>query len=102
MDGDIRILEVEPGFIDLKFRTPLKFGKGVVTDITSYTVRIKVENKKGETADGFGNVLLSYLWAYPSKKHTAEERDAAMREIALKLACEVAPLGKVIRVAAVT
>jgi len=88
MDSDIRILEVEPEFVDLKFRTPLKFGKGVVTDITSYTVRIKVENKKGKTAEGRGNILLSYLWAYPSKKHTARERDAAMREIALRF-CKV-------------
>jgi len=88
MESDIRILEVEPVFEELKFRVPLKFGTGVVEKVTSYSVRVKVENKKERVADGRGNVLLSYLWAWPSETLSADERDTVMRDVCLKY-CKV-------------
>ena len=84
MQTDIRILEVEPIFSEEKFRTPLKFGTGVIHEITSLTVRIKVENRQGKTAEGLGNILLSDLWAFPSELVPHQLRDKAMREVSCK------------------
>lgn len=81
MQSDIRLLEIEADFADEVFRTPLKFGTGVVRAITGLTVRARVETRSGQVADGYGHILLSDLWAYPgSVPH--ERRDAAMRDFA--------------------
>jgi len=82
MKTDVRIVEVEPRFVQEAFRTPLVFGSGMVRTATSLTVRVKVENGMGRTADGWGNILLAYTWAFPSDQIAPEERDAAMREVA--------------------
>ncbi|NOX96517.1 MAG: hypothetical protein GXO98_00335, partial [Nitrospirae bacterium] len=81
MLSDIRIVEIEPIFKKEKFRTPLKFGTGHIEEITSVVVRAKVENRKGRVAEGWGNILLSDLWAFPSEKVAHEERDKAMQQL---------------------
>jgi len=80
MKTDIRILKIEPIFEKEKFCTPLKFGNGIVQDITSLKVRVKVENGFGKAAEGWGNILLSDLWAYPHPLISHEKKDDAMRE----------------------
>ncbi len=84
MKSDIRILELEPSFKPEPLRTPLKFGTGVVREVTSLTIRAKVENGTGQVAKGYGQVLLSDVWAFPSLKLSHEERDRALREIAIR------------------
>jgi L-alanine-DL-glutamate epimerase-like enolase superfamily enzyme len=84
MQTDIRILEVEPIFSEEKFRTPLKFGTGVVREITSLTVCAKVQNRQGKVAEGLGNILLSDLWAFPSELVPHQLRDKAMREVSCR------------------
>ncbi|MCD6360946.1 MAG: hypothetical protein J7M38_08765 [Armatimonadetes bacterium] len=84
MDTDIRLVDIEPIFEDEEFRTPLKFGTGVIRAITSLTVRATVETRSGRTADGLGNILLSDIWGYPSAVMSHEERDEAMRRVAVK------------------
>ena len=79
MQSDIRLVEIEASFADEVFRTPLKFGVGVVKAITGLTVRARVENRQGAVADGYGHILLSDLWAYPGGV-PHEIRDAAMRD----------------------
>ncbi len=85
MNTDIRILEVEPYFDEIKFRTPLKFGGNTINSGISFTVRIKVENKKGNTGVGWGNVNLSYNWAFPSEYISAEIRENILVDISKKL-----------------
>jgi len=80
MKTDIRILKIEPIFEKEKFYTPLKFGNGIVQDITSLKVRVKVENGFGKVAEGWGNILLSDLWAYPHPLISHEKKDDAMQE----------------------
>ena len=80
MKTDIRILKIEPIFKRENFYTPLKFGSGVVKDITSLKVRVKVENGFGKVAEGWGNILLSDLWAYPHPLISHEKKDEAMQE----------------------
>jgi len=84
MDTDIRLVDIEPIFEDEQFRTPLKFGTGVIRAITSLTVRATVETRAGRTARGLGNILLSDIWGYPSDVMSHEQRDAAMRQVAIR------------------
>ena len=79
MNSDIRLLEVEPTFTHHEFRVPLKFGAGIIRAITAMTVRAKVETRGGAVADGYGHILLSDIWAFPSATLSHEERDRAMR-----------------------
>ena len=85
MKTDIRILEIEPIFEKEKFSTPLKFGSGIIRDITSLKLRVKVENGLGRIAEGWGNILLSDLWAFPTPLVSHEKKDEAMREVSRRL-----------------
>jgi len=80
MDTDIRLLELEPTFTEARLRTPLKFGTGVIKAVTCCTVRARVENGRGGVGEGWGQILLSDLWAWPSDL-PHETRDAAMRQV---------------------
>lgn len=82
MDSDIKLVDIELSFEDEQFRTPLKFGTGVIRAITSLTVRATVENRRGQIAEGLGNILLSDIWGYPSAEMSHEDRDRAMRRVA--------------------
>jgi hypothetical protein len=82
MKTDVRIVEIEPRVEQEAFRTPLVSGAGIVRTHTRLTVRARVENGLGHTADGYGSTLLGYMWAYPSDTLAPEKRDAAMRDVA--------------------
>lgn len=82
MNSDIKLLEIEPIFTDAVFRTPLKFGSGVVAAITDMVCRVVVETRDGKRGEGLGNILLSDLWGFPSQVVAHEERDRAMRRVA--------------------
>lgn len=82
-------MELEPSFSDLALRTPLKFGAGVVREITALTIRARVETLGGRRADGYGAILLSDLWAFPCPALSHPQRDTAMRRLALG-ACALA------------
>lgn len=85
MKTDIRVLEIEPIFEKERLYTSLKFGNGIVQDTTSLKVRVKVENGFGKVAEGWGNILLSDLWAFPSPLISHEKKDEAMREVSRRL-----------------
>ncbi|MCE5238458.1 hypothetical protein LLH23_08185 [bacterium] len=82
MNSDIKLLEIEPVFSDAVLRTPLKFGSGIVSAITDMRCRALVETKDGKRGEGWGNILLSDLWGFPSQAVAHEQRDAAMRQVA--------------------
>ncbi len=81
MKSDIKIVNVQCSFNEEALRIPLKFGDGIVRTVTSCTVEIEVENGSGARARGFGNILLSDLWAFPDPSLTHEIKDKIMREI---------------------
>ncbi len=66
-DSDIRILEIEPYISYEEARTPLKFGAVVVERTPYLHVRAKVENRRGQVAEGWGAILVMDFWAFPSK-----------------------------------
>jgi len=89
MGTDIRVTELEVEFADERLRTPLKFGTGVVSAVTSATVRAGVETRSGRRGEGYGHILLSDSWGYPSTTLSHEARDAAMRLVAERWCREV-------------
>jgi L-alanine-DL-glutamate epimerase-like enolase superfamily enzyme len=64
---DIRIIGSELYFLPIKTRVPLKFGAATVTEVTCARVRIWVEGKAAQRADGWGETPLSAQWAWPSQ-----------------------------------
>lgn len=80
-DTDIRILEIEPYFTNEKAREPLKFGAQVMDLVTFCHVRARVENRRGQVADGWGAIFLSDFWAFPSPRIPHETRDLVMRRV---------------------
>ncbi len=84
-DSDIVIREVQYFFSDEKAREPLKFGAVVVDEATYCHVRVRVENRKGRSAVGWGAIFLVDFWAFPSKVVEHTQRDKAMRLCVEKL-----------------
>jgi len=86
LQSDIRVVEVEPQFYLEKARTPLKFG-GVVMDAAEvFKVRVRVENRRGRIADGWGAIFLSDVWAWPSPVVPHDERAKVMRRLSERYA----------------
>jgi L-alanine-DL-glutamate epimerase-like enolase superfamily enzyme len=81
LDSDIRILEIEPYFSDERAREPLKFGASVMDQVTFCHVRARVENRRGQVADGWGAIFLSDFWAFPTPRLEHAVRDQVMRRV---------------------
>jgi L-alanine-DL-glutamate epimerase-like enolase superfamily enzyme len=80
-ESDIRVLEVEPYFTVEKAREPLKFGASVMDEVTFCHVRARVENRRGQVADGWGAIFLSDFWSFPTPRVRHEVRDQVMRRV---------------------
>src|SRR4051794_13576017 len=81
LKSDIRILEVEPFYKHEKAREPLKFGNVVVEETLFCHVRVRVENGRGEVADGWGAIFLMDMWGWPTPKVAHPDREEAMRRL---------------------
>ena len=91
-DSDIRVLEVEPIFRFEKARTPLKFG-GVVMDAALYFACLaKVENRKGNVAEGWGGIFLADFWGWPTPNVHHDQREEAMKRLATACAARASDL----------
>ncbi|MBI5301328.1 MAG: hypothetical protein HY868_04255 [Chloroflexi bacterium] len=86
-NSDVRILEIEPYFANEKAREPLKFGASVMDVVTFCHVRVRVENRRGQVADGWGAIFLSDFWAFPTPRIPHETRDHVMRRVTQEI-CE--------------
>jgi len=89
-DSDIRILEIEPIYLEERARTPLKFGAVIQDAITFCHVRARVENRRGRMAEGWGAIFLSDFWAFPNPAIPHEVRDRAMRHVVERFCCRLA------------
>ncbi len=87
---DIRICNVEIGFEEYPYRTPLKFGGVVTTHCKLLNVTIEVENGAGKTASGFGSMPLGNAWSFPSKTVTFDQSMDAMVHLSERLVAETA------------
>ena len=82
---DIRPVSTELYFLPVNTRMPLKFGGETVTYVTCARCRVKVQDRKGSQAEGWGETPLSVTWVWPSALGY-EERHEALKSFCVKLA----------------
>jgi len=79
---DIRIEDVRYEFEDHKYRFPHVFG-GFTTDrCTLLNVTVRVSDRNGKTAEGFGSMTMGNIWSWKTQRYGYEETLAVMKELA--------------------
>ncbi len=78
---DIRIVDVSFSFEDFHYRTPIKFGGVALDQSTLANVTCTVQTVAGRSAQGFGSMPLSNVWAFPSRKLPYDTTLAAMKSL---------------------
>ena len=53
--SDIRISDFSLEFVPIETRVPLKFGTETLSSVTCSRVKVVVENRKGQKAEGWGD-----------------------------------------------
>ncbi len=84
---DIRVLGATLYFLPVRTRVPLKFGAETVTEVTCARVRVRVADRGGKTAEGWGETPLSTQWVWPSATPLAARADA-LKQFCIELARE--------------
>ncbi len=90
---DIRVCEATLYFLPQVLRMPLKFGAQVVTMATCARVKVRVEDRNGRSAEGWGETPLSVAWVWPSPL-SWQEREDRMQEFCRRLVQEVVAFGE--------
>ena len=62
---DIRVVGARLYFLPMQTRVPLKFGTETVTSVTCARACIRVADRQGRTAEGWGETPLSAQWVWP-------------------------------------
>lgn len=82
---DIRVVEVAYQFEDFIYRTPIKFGGVALDRATVLNVECVVQTASGAFAKGLGSMPMSNVWAFPSRRLTADKTLAAMKALVEKV-----------------
>jgi len=90
MTSDIRPIGIDVFVTMEQPRTPLKFGAVVLRATPLVHVRAVVERRDGRTAEGWGAIFLSDVWAWPSGRVKMASRQHAMKRLATEWAQRVA------------
>ncbi len=80
---DVRLHGATLFFLPVQTRVPLKFGTETLTSVTCARVRMSVMDRRGRSAEGWGETPLSVQWVWPSTLTYEERHDG------LKAFCEV-------------
>ncbi len=83
---DIRLLEVTSETESFAYRTPMKFGGRVVTDVLLLNVRVKAETRDGRRGSGFGSMTMGNVWAWPTDTVSTEKTLTVMVGLGQRLA----------------
>lgn len=89
----VAVRETELFFLPVETRVPLKFGAQVVTRVTCARVRVRVEDRTGRSAEGWGETPLSVAWVWPSEL-SWEEREKRMCAFCVRLGEEIVRFGE--------
>jgi L-alanine-DL-glutamate epimerase-like enolase superfamily enzyme len=82
---DVRVTGARVYLLPVRTRLPLKFGTEVVTEVACARVCVRVVDRDGRTAEGWGETPLSVQWAWPSTQPFAP-RQRAMIDLCHRLA----------------
>ena len=85
---DIRRLEASASIRPIAYRTPMKFGGRVITEMTMLDVITDVETVEGRRGRGFGSMPLSNAWAWPTPRLSSEKTLAAMIDLGQRIVHE--------------
>lgn len=85
---DIRCLGATLYYLPVHTRVPLKFGTETVTYVTCARVQVRVQDRAGRTAVGWGETPLSVTWVWPSSL-PYETRHAALKAFTERLGAEL-------------
>ena len=75
---DIRIVDISTNLENILYRTPMKFGGRVVTDVTLFNVNVTVETTDGRQGKGHGSMPVGNAWGWPSAVETGDRTLEAM------------------------
>src|SRR5690349_18042068 len=81
---DIKTIGATLYFLPVQTRLPLKFGTETLTSVTCARVRVRVADRNGRTAEGWGETPLSVQWVWPSAA-PYEQRHKALRQFCVEL-----------------
>ncbi len=87
LSTDVRVTAADLYFLPVQTRVPLKFGPETLTSVTCARARIRVVDRNGNTAEGWGETPLSVQWVWPSKL-AYEPRHQALRQFCIDLGRE--------------
>jgi L-alanine-DL-glutamate epimerase-like enolase superfamily enzyme len=82
---DVHPTAVSLYFLPVETRVPLKFGPETLTHVTCARVRMRVVDRQGRSAEGWGETPLSVQWVWPSSL-SYEERHQALKDFSIRLA----------------
>ena len=85
---DIQIKNVTVETERFDYRSPIKFGGRVVTDVVLLNVTVEVETRNGQRGSGFGSMPMGNVWAWPSSAVSVAQSLEAMLQFALAAAEE--------------
>jgi len=84
---DVRVLQVTARTESFAYRSPMKFGGRVVTDVVLLHVTAEVETRDGRhRAIGYGSMPMGNIWGWPSTVVPAEATLEAMIETGRRIA----------------
>lgn len=82
----MRIDDIEFGFEDFLYRTPIKFGGMALDRVTLLNVTCAVSLTDGRGARGFGSMPLGNVWSFPSRVLSYDQTLSAMKALAGRIA----------------
>ncbi len=86
MNTDIVLKNVTSWTEHFAYRTPMKFGGRVVTNVTILNVKAEVESRSGMRGVGFGSMTMGNAWAWISPTLTNEQTLDCMISMGQKIA----------------
>ena len=71
-----RVVGVELFYLPIQNRVPLKCGKETLTQVTCARARVRIRDRAGHEAEGWGETPLSVTWVWPSSIPYGERLEA--------------------------
>jgi len=87
---DVRLIQASWETERFAYRTPMKFGGRVVTDVLLLHVAVDVETRDGRRGRGLGSMPVGNAWAWPSQKVPGETTLQAMVALGQRLVSQAA------------
>jgi L-alanine-DL-glutamate epimerase-like enolase superfamily enzyme len=82
----VRIEEISHSYEEYLFRAPVKFAGSVMDRATLLTVKCMVRTAAGKVAKGFGLMPFNYIFSFPSKKVSEDNKLNAMKSLTVQIA----------------